>query len=136
MVGCLKEMIFTYIDSSDISLSNGANRSSLSRFIQKLLKKHQGLLYFETDISLVSELIFFNITGLDWWRNCNFAKCEFRQLANFPQIFAILKESSRNQVRVLDMLTDQTELAMIYESRTVKNTIGEITESRTGAMER
>ena len=34
------------------------------------------------------------------------------------------------------MLTDQTELAMIYESRTVKNTIGEITESRTGAMER
>ena len=44
-------MIFTYIDSSDISLSNGANRSSLSRFIQKLLKKHQGLLYFETDIS-------------------------------------------------------------------------------------
>ena len=51
MVGCFKEMIFTYIDSSDISLSNGANRSSLSRFIQKLLKKHQGLLYFETDIS-------------------------------------------------------------------------------------
>ena len=50
MVGCFKEMIFTYIDSSDISLSNGANRSSLSRFIQKLLKKHQGLLYFETDI--------------------------------------------------------------------------------------
>ena len=51
MVVCFKEMIFTYIDSSDISLSNGANRSSLSRFIQKLLKKHQGLLYFETDIS-------------------------------------------------------------------------------------
>ena len=51
MVGCFKEMIFTYIDSSDISLSNSANRSSLSRFIQKLLKKHQSLLYFETDIS-------------------------------------------------------------------------------------
>ena len=50
MVGCFKEMIFTYIDSSDVSLSNGANCSSLSRFIQKLLKKHQGLLYFETDI--------------------------------------------------------------------------------------
>ena len=57
--------------------------------------------------------------------NCNFAKWEFRQLANFPKILAILNESSRNPVRVLDMLTDQTELAMIYESRTVKNTIGE-----------
>ena len=57
--------------------------------------------------------------------NCNFAKCEFRQLANFPKIFAILNESNRNPVRVLDMLTDQTELAMMYESRTVKNTIGE-----------
>ena len=52
MIGCFKEIIFTYIDSSDISLSNGANCSSLSRFIQKLLKKHQGLLYFETDIRM------------------------------------------------------------------------------------
>ena len=45
MVGCFKEMIFTYIDSSDISLSNGANRSSLSRFIQKLLKKNTKVSY-------------------------------------------------------------------------------------------
>ena len=57
MVGCFKEMIFTYIDSSDISVSNGANRSSLSRFIQKLLKKHQGLLYLETDIRKKNEKI-------------------------------------------------------------------------------
>ena len=57
MIGCFKEMIFTYIDSSDISLSNGVKRSSLSRFIQKLLKKHQGLLYFETDIRLAGQFL-------------------------------------------------------------------------------
>ena len=65
MIGCFKEMIFAYIDSPDVSLSNGADRSPLSRFIQKLLKKHQVLLYFETDISiLVASIAVTNIPAI------------------------------------------------------------------------
>ena len=80
---------------------------------------------FQSSRSFILILKLFSTSGYIFtlyvrMENCNFAKCEFRQLANFPKTFAILNEFSRNPVRVLDMLTDQTELAMMYESRTVK----------------
>jgi hypothetical protein len=52
--------------------------------------------------------------------NSNFAKCEFRQLANFSTKFVILNELSCNSTTVLDMLTDQIKSVKMYGSTPMK----------------
>ncbi len=58
--------------------------------------------------------------GVYFEGNCNFAKCEFRQLASFPTKFANFNELSCNSTIVLDMLTDQIESVKMYGSTIMK----------------